>query len=541
MTTMTTRKIKTALSCGLLVAAVVALFCSCGRRAGDGRGSLWALAGAEADSVTAALDRSARGDYDPEVVDEGAARLGRIADSLRRAGDTRTADLLTARRLYWQGYAEYMADCDSMLRLRADSAMTLMAGSEAPYDSARIAELHSLTLPHDTLRARVYSDCLRRYKAEGDTFRMVVMYNRIGMMMSAMQNLRDGSLYFKKAAELTPKGTRQDFINSFNLFRNACDLVEWNMTTAADSTERLSLARTLKDNRLFDTRPPGIKAQIYFALYDADGKKAWLDSAVSITSGTWRAISLARLGRHYMKEGMTDSLGMVVREVMSEFEADRDNLSYQSDITGFLRDYFASVGDKAGSEEFGKLFDKFATRTLDEINDYTAVANVFSDNELKMAHIEFGEERTRHRRLLRLWIAAGVVTALVLGGVLIVHQRKRRRLAARQRELDAERRRAGELLHEISDGEAPDEAWSKFSVLFSNAHPGFISKLTALYPELTTGDVRMACYIMAGVEPKQIARALNITPASVTKNRHRLRARLQLHPDRDIAVFLREL
>lgn len=108
-------------------------------------------------------------------------------------------------------------------------------------------------------------------------------------------------------------------------------------------------------------------------------------------------------------------------------------------------------------------------------------------------------------------------------------------------DFDTERRQAGELLQEMSEGEASEEAWSKFSVLFSNAHPGFISTLTSRYPDLTRGEVRMACYILAGMETKQIARALNITPGSVTKSRHRLRTRLRLAPDQDIAAFLREM
>lgn len=74
--------------------------------------------------------------------------------------------------------------------------------------------------------------------------------------------------------------------------------------------------------------------------------------------------------------------------------------------------------------------------------------------------------------------------------------------------------------------------------ILTNSSPLFVDYLRNHYPELTEGDIKMACYIQAGMTAKQIANMLLIQPASVKMNRHRLRRRLHLSSEESLESVL---
>lgn len=75
------------------------------------------------------------------------------------------------------------------------------------------------------------------------------------------------------------------------------------------------------------------------------------------------------------------------------------------------------------------------------------------------------------------------------------------------------------------------QEWEDFREVFTKVHPAFVDVLREKYPSLTEGDLKLAVYIRAGLETKQIARMLMLQPGSVKMNRHRLRERMRLGPD----------
>lgn len=528
----------------VVMATLILLATGCGTRQRENN-LFWSPVTEESDAVMERLDMSLRGDFDSALINTGVRRLAHIADSLRAEGDSVRSRKLESRILYWNAQVQFMTGSDSVMKTLIDSAARLASRDGSPYDRARIAEIQSQTIPHDTTRARIYGECLQEYKCAGDSFRMVVMYNRIGIMMSATQNLREARTYYRKARALTRPGTRQDFINSFNLFINILDTEREGIATRDDSLELQEMTRILKNNALFATRPPKIRMQIYKSLYDSDGNVQWLDSARDLAAGTWVPTAYAWLGNHALRTGDTKSArkyaDLVLFELNSKYGPDAP-IAYYDDVSAFLRDYFRSIGDKAAAERYQALNIQFTRMSREYVNNMVSMANTFKQNELKMAHIEFGQEASRRQELawLRITITVIIAGAIVATAAVILRRRRRKNAVASESDRNTERQLADKLLHEMSTGNA-DQDWSKFSVLFSNAHPGFITALTSRYPDLTNGDIRMACYILAGMDTKQIARVLSINPSSVTKNRHRLRAKLGLTPDQDTAAFLRAI
>lgn len=62
-------------------------------------------------------------------------------------------------------------------------------------------------------------------------------------------------------------------------------------------------------------------------------------------------------------------------------------------------------------------------------------------------------------------------------------------------------------------------------------HAELRQKLATMYPVLTENDLRLCVMIKANLSTKEIASLLNITPDSVKKGKHRLRKKLNMHPD----------
>lgn len=80
-----------------------------------------------------------------------------------------------------------------------------------------------------------------------------------------------------------------------------------------------------------------------------------------------------------------------------------------------------------------------------------------------------------------------------------------------------------------------------FRTNFERVHPEFMKRLSTNYPGLTEGDLKLALYISAGLDTKQIAHLLHIRPDSVKKNRQRLRRHMNLDSTVSLEDTLRTL
>lgn len=97
------------------------------------------------------------------------------------------------------------------------------------------------------------------------------------------------------------------------------------------------------------------------------------------------------------------------------------------------------------------------------------------------------------------------------------------------------------LLHLISSIDkniSNDSVWDEFKKNFDVVYNDFIRRLQKQFPELTSNDIRMCCYIKSGLSSKEIAPLINISVKSVEMARYRLRKKMNLSAENSLTEFL---
>ncbi len=82
--------------------------------------------------------------------------------------------------------------------------------------------------------------------------------------------------------------------------------------------------------------------------------------------------------------------------------------------------------------------------------------------------------------------------------------------------------------------------WSRFEDNFDIVNDQFIRRLTAKYPWLNKQEKRLCVYIKMGLQTKEIAPLLNISPRGVEMMRYRLRQKMGLDTQRNLKVYFNE-
>ena len=81
----------------------------------------------------------------------------------------------------------------------------------------------------------------------------------------------------------------------------------------------------------------------------------------------------------------------------------------------------------------------------------------------------------------------------------------------------------------------------RFAETFANLHPCFLTNLHKRYPGVGRTSQRLACFLIIGMDTRQIARVMNIRPESVRQARWRLRSQMGLAVDKSLEEALMEL
>ncbi|WP_436833667.1 triple tyrosine motif-containing protein [Parapedobacter sp. DT-150] len=92
----------------------------------------------------------------------------------------------------------------------------------------------------------------------------------------------------------------------------------------------------------------------------------------------------------------------------------------------------------------------------------------------------------------------------------------------------------------IEDARSDERDWNIFERSFNEAHENFFKKLKADYPELVPNDLKLCAYLRMNMSSKEIASLLNITTRGVEIRRYRLRKKLNLPHEKNLAEFLLE-
>ena len=82
------------------------------------------------------------------------------------------------------------------------------------------------------------------------------------------------------------------------------------------------------------------------------------------------------------------------------------------------------------------------------------------------------------------------------------------------------------------------DSWQRFQLSFDAVHTGFIQILTATHPGLSPAEVKLSIFLKLGMNTKDVANLLYITPESVKVARSRLRKKLGLDLTHNLHSYL---
>ncbi|TNE81466.1 MAG: hypothetical protein EP332_03495 [Bacteroidetes bacterium] len=94
------------------------------------------------------------------------------------------------------------------------------------------------------------------------------------------------------------------------------------------------------------------------------------------------------------------------------------------------------------------------------------------------------------------------------------------------------------VLNLIENSFSNEADWTDFKTKFQSLNPNFIDTLLDKHADLSKSEIRLLILIKTGHSQKEIARILNIEPASVKKSRNRIRKKLNVDQDINLDAYL---
>ncbi len=102
---------------------------------------------------------------------------------------------------------------------------------------------------------------------------------------------------------------------------------------------------------------------------------------------------------------------------------------------------------------------------------------------------------------------------------------------------DGNHHQAIKIIHKNID---PEQNWHKFRFTFEKVYPDFFMKLKKKYPELTENETKLSAFLLMNLKTSEIAEIMNISEASASKYRNRLRKKLNLAPFTDLNEYFKQ-
>ncbi len=83
-----------------------------------------------------------------------------------------------------------------------------------------------------------------------------------------------------------------------------------------------------------------------------------------------------------------------------------------------------------------------------------------------------------------------------------------------------------------------NDDWELFQEAFNNTDSGFLKKIKELHPSVSPSDLKLCVYLRLNLSSKEIAQLLHISPRSVEIKRYRLRKKLELRHEDNLANYI---
>jgi len=100
--------------------------------------------------------------------------------------------------------------------------------------------------------------------------------------------------------------------------------------------------------------------------------------------------------------------------------------------------------------------------------------------------------------------------------------------------------RLGKMERNIRQNIANDNNWKKFEENFDLVYENYLKRLGEAYPELNVSDKKICAYIKMDLSSKDMAPLLNMSVRSIETNRYRIRQKLGLDREINLADFLQK-
>ena len=94
------------------------------------------------------------------------------------------------------------------------------------------------------------------------------------------------------------------------------------------------------------------------------------------------------------------------------------------------------------------------------------------------------------------------------------------------------------IIREIDRNAKQEDVWEDFEEHFDAVHTGFIQKLQKDYPRITPQELKLSAYLRMNLSTKEIANLIQITARSAEVARYRLRKKLSLGSEENLASFM---
>ena len=251
------------------------------------------------------------------------------------------------------------------------------------------------------------------------------------------------------------------------------------------------------------------------------------------------------------------------KEVADNFEIVRDYLN--------IANTYEQIGNIPKAYEYRKKYSVMHDSIFSQENNQKISAlELRYKTEKSEQEIAILEEKEKTAKLQRLGLIAGLLTTLVVFGLLYysIRQRMKRNrlerehvkaelefkkkeltshalhLAKKNEVLEGLKQKAAELKKTEGGGKAyqeliqtinfdqqDDKVWENFTHYFEAVHKDFEKEAVSRYPDITKNELRLMALLKMNMSSKEIANILNISSDGVKKARQRLRKKMQLSPE----------
>jgi DNA-binding CsgD family transcriptional regulator len=104
-----------------------------------------------------------------------------------------------------------------------------------------------------------------------------------------------------------------------------------------------------------------------------------------------------------------------------------------------------------------------------------------------------------------------------------------------------QRKEITSIIHMLQQDARIDDDWEKFSAYFDEVHGYFLQRIKEKYPQLSLNDHKLCAYLRMNLSSKEIASLLNISIRGVEGARYRLRKKLGLPENTNLAEFMQQI